>query len=723
MRYLLSTGAYRLVVCTSIMVGSLGSFAQLVTNRAKLVAFSQLKETEATLSQKEAVQEALKKNIPIRRVLSDGNVMELQAFENGVPVYYITQNKNSAATISTNKVYPGAGFGFNLTGTGQRLAIWDEGAVRTDHVELTGRVTIKDGTSYNSSHGTHVGGTMIATGISAQAKGMAYKASLDSYNWSFDLSEMSTAAANGIRVSNHSYGQYAGWSGTTWGGNTTISTVEDYKFGFYSSKARDVDQIAFDAPYYLVVKAAGNDRGEGTATQGHEIDGGPDGYDCLSDMAIAKNVLTVGAVDDLPNGYQNAAGVKLYSLSSWGPTDDGRIKPDIMANGMGLTSTGESSTTAYNTLSGTSMATPSVSGSIGLLLEHQANLNGSGVMRAATMKGLLIHTADEAGPANGPDYMYGWGLMNTYRAANLMSKSKDACIKSIREYTIGTGQTLVVNVTKKSFESLKATLSWTDPAGTPVSFALNPRNRMLVNDLDLRIIGPVTYYPWTLNVANPSWAASTGDNIVDNVEQIEISGLQSNVYTITVSSKGNLVGGTQAFSLIISGHEDVSAYVQNVVGTISNRYLAQGINNLTFINATATASADVIANAGNFIDFKPNTIFYPGSRLEARIRPVCNISGTQFRTEEEAGLMAQEDFAIVDDNTAPYSEEVPYIHPNPISTGTLYFGRTVDSFELVNNAGQVLKSGTDADQVDITGFSKGLYLLKIGDHTQKVIVR
>ena len=133
-------------------------------------------------------------------------------------------------------------------------------------------------------------------------------------------------------------------------------------------------------------------------------------YDCIAHAAIGKNVLTVGAVNDIVGGYTGPASVVMTTLSCWGPADDGRIKPDIVANGMSLYSTDKDADNDYTTLTGTSMATPSVAGSLALLQEHWNNLNPGTYMKAATLKALIIHTADECGTNNGPDYEYGWGL-------------------------------------------------------------------------------------------------------------------------------------------------------------------------------------------------------------------------------------------------------------------------------------------------------------------------
>ena len=93
----------------------------------------------------------------------------------------------------------------------------------------------------------------------------------------------------------------------------------------------------------------------------------------------------------------------IAGFSSRGPCPDGRIKPDVSAPGVDLYSCYDSSNTSYGYMSGTSMATPSTTGSCGLVVSYYRRLNAGKDMRAATLKGLVINTADEAGPADGPD--------------------------------------------------------------------------------------------------------------------------------------------------------------------------------------------------------------------------------------------------------------------------------------------------------------------------------
>lgn len=564
-----------------LLLGTVTLFAQTVTRTEKLLRFSAQKAAEYTLQRKRAEAWAQQHNLPVR-FEKEGVLYELQYIDKlGHPEYYITNNAVSAATISTNKVYPGGIAGLNLDGTGIVIREWDAGSVRSTHREFGTRVMNVDGAAI-SGHSTHVAGTLIAAGDNAAAKGMAFAGQLRSYDWNNDVSEMAAQAAVGMQISNHSYSYYRGWQGNTWWGDTTISKTEDYKFGFYDENARDWDQVSYDAPYYLIVKAASNDRGQ-------HGDGSypPDGpYDCIPQKGVAKDILTVGAVMDIPGGYTQPSDVVMTSFSSWGPADDGRIKPDICANGYGLFSTYSTNDSAYATLSGTSMATPSVTGSIALLLQHYANLHGAGSkMRAATIKALLIHTADEAGTTDGPDYEFGWGLMNTDSAVTVLSR--DQTIDVLGEYNLTQGQTYTRTVVATGLEPLKVTVVWTDPPGIPPKPAVDPPDTMLINDLNLRITqGTNTYFPWKLDKDNPPAAATdTCENHVDNVEMVTIaSPAADSIYTIIVDHSDSLQFGHQAFSLVINGIKSDN----HVQTDFSCNWITPGINEeVDFYDMTA----------------------------------------------------------------------------------------------------------------------------------------
>lgn len=565
------------VACIVILASS--SFSQVQTNVPALQDYAEAAARESRFLKAVAERRAQLIGIPIRQEFEDGTTVELMRFEYGMPVYNTTFNVNAAISTATNKVHPTGGNGLTLTGQGMIMGIWDGGRVRPTHQEFSGgRAISKDGAS-NNSHATHVGGTMAAGGAVASARGMAYQGILHSYNWSNDNSEMAAEAAAGLLISNHSYGPAAGWmsSGGSWYwyGDPSISQTKDWKFGFYGTAARNWDIIARNAPYYLIVNAAGNSRNNGPSNQPsgfywngsswvanqvvRDINGAPQGFDTLPGYSMAKNVMTVGAVNDVVGGYSGPGSVTMSSFSSYGPTDDGRIKPDIVANGVQLYSSTAGSNSQYSTYSGTSMSSPNASGSLILLQQHYKNLFAGNLMRSATLKALAIHTADECGPNPGPDYAFGWGLLNTLRGAQTITKATSDD-RVINEAVLANGGEYWRVVYCTGVEPLKATLCWTDVAGSVGNAALNNTTPKLVNDLDLRItrFDGVTFFPWRLDVNNPAAAATKGDNVVDNVEMVEVGNTLSGFYIVRVTHKGTLQGGSQAFSLILTGQSLIS---------------------------------------------------------------------------------------------------------------------------------------------------------------------
>jgi hypothetical protein len=513
---------------------------------------------------------------PQQRLNADPDVQLMYIDDQGRPVFYILENIDAAATVSTDEVWPGGSGGFSLTGSGTalgELGIWDGGGVRTTHQEFGGRVSQMDSPGGTSYHATHVAGTMIGAGADPPAKGMSYQGTLAAYDWDSDNSEMASAAAAGLNVSNHSYGYVTGWyySGDWyWFGDIEVSTTEDYGFGFYSGEAQTWDQIAYDAPYYTIVKSAGNDRNDagpgpggghyywdgedwvwGTDTR--ESDGGSDGYDCISWNGTAKNILSVGAVDDIPSGWSDPGDVSMCSFSCWGPTDDGRIKPDLVANGISLYSCTDGGNSAYASYSGTSMSSPNLSGSLNLLIRHYEATHGGATPLSSTMKAVLIQTANEAGSDPGPDYVFGWGLMNTLGAAELI-QDDSVDPGHIIEDVLVDGETDEYYLESDGATPLRVSMAWTDPPGTPPAPSLNPTTPMLVNDLDVRLEHLVTsavHQPYTLDPSNPSNAATTGDNWRDNSEQIYIDSPPAGTYMVSVTHKGTLASD-QAYSIAAS---------------------------------------------------------------------------------------------------------------------------------------------------------------------------
>ncbi|TCI92160.1 S8 family serine peptidase [Tenacibaculum sp. M341] len=512
-------------------------------NLTKLEGLKKTFVEKAATEKQKAVQLAKQNGWKTKLTTEDNRVLELQRVVNGKPIYYSTFNVDAARSTRTNHLNSGGSLGLNLMGQGMTAHVWDGGIARASHQEYDGaggtnRFSVGDGSSSLNFHAAHVTGTIIASGVQADAKGMAPHADAVGYDWNNDQAEATTAASNGMLVSNHSYGFAAR------NPNTGQVQLPQYFFGGYIDESRAWDEILFNAPNYLMVVAAGNDGNDNTANTNPT---GGNGFDKLTGHSTSKNNLVVANAQDAnvdSNG--NLISVAINSSSSEGPTDDFRIKPDITGNGTGVYSTYETSNTAYNTITGTSMASPNVAGSLLILQQHHNNVNGS-FMRAATLKGLALHTADDAG-VSGPDAVFGWGLLNAKKAAETITNESTGATR-IEELTLNSGQTYSITVESDGTSPLLASISWTDRPGVATT-TVNSTTPVLVNDLDIRVTkSGTTYLPYELTGATTN---TRRDNNVDPYERIDVTGA-SGTYTITVTNKGTLTGGSQNYSLIVTG--------------------------------------------------------------------------------------------------------------------------------------------------------------------------
>lgn len=501
-------------------------------------------------------------------------------------VYLTTDNFTGARTINAQPLYQGGSLGLNVQGSGITAGIWDGGYVRETHVAVVGRVIYGEPNKSLSGHGTHVGGTMIGDGTGNIAtRGVAFQGSLRSYEFDNDTSEMASQAAQGMLISNHSYGRLV-----------TTST-DPAIFGKYELFAQTFDNITNSFDYYLPVVSAGNDRNAGINTT-------KSGYDLLTDRTLSKNAMVVGAVNNV-GVYNDSQSVIMSTFSSWGPCDDGRIKPDIVAKGVGVLSLNDSSDTATATQQGTSMSSPMIAGGL-MLLQDLYNQQNSNFLRGYTVKGLALITAREAGNDPGPDYAFGWGLMNVEAAAQHILDMNTSSL--IDERQLANGQTYTRTVTANG-GPLKVGISWYDPAGQLPGNAIDDPMPALVNDLDLKLTDAngVDYFPWKLNPANSFAAATKGINNVDNIEIVEIPA-PSGTYTITVSHKGNIT--TERYALLINGAD---------VGTLSNRQ--NELNN--FVMYPNPAQSEVTVSFSNSLE---------GSNIAVEIFDVLGqrVSNTKF---------------------------------------------------------------------------------------------
>jgi len=626
------------IVLSLVLVVASNSFGQtrqqqeVITSRYDQQSLSELQsrfQGKATLEKKAVLLYAQQKGIPVSLTLEDGGYAELQRIDpDGSMIYYRTMNVDAARSTRTNHVNIGGSTGYNLDGQNMIAHVWDGGLARSTHQEYDGpggtdRFSIGDGTTTLNYHSAHVTGTIIASGVVASAKGMAPQARAVGYEWNNDLAEATTAAANGMLISNHSYG-------------FDSKFVPDYYFGAYITDSRDWDALHYNAPYYLMVVAAGNDGA--TNYNGSPLNPSFPQYDKLTGHSTSKNNMVVANAQDANiDNSGNLISVFINSSSSQGPTDDYRIKPDITGNGTSVYSTYESSNTAYASITGTSMASPNVAGSLLLLQQHANNVNGS-FMRSATLKGLALHTADDAGIA-GPDANWGWGLMNTKRAAEVISQNGNQSI--ISELTLMQGQTYTIQVDADGVNNLMASISWTDPAGTATT-ATNSTIARLVNDLDLRVTqGASTHLPWRLTGVNTN---DRGDNVKDPYERVDVTGA-AGTYTVTVTHKGTLSGGGQNYSLIITG---ISA-----TPIVCNPEVPTGLSVVGVGSSTASISWNAVP--GSTYDLGYRQVGASTWIVQGVSGTTANLSGLTPQTQYEVQVRSK-----CDNETSAYSALVNF---------------------------------------------------------------
>ncbi len=599
-----------------VLLGSITTFSQTPEQQRAIIKNYDQEKLEELRIQHETIEETRKKEALLfakekgwdqYKENPDGSYDELMAVSrDGHPIYYTVYNTDAARSTRTNHLNIGGSLGLNLDGQNMTAYVWDGGPTRMSHQEFDGpggfnRVSINDGLyvlNNISFHAQHVTGTILAAGIQPAAKGMAPQAKALTHEWNFDLSEATAAAANGMLLSNHSYGLRA-------------NQIPDWYFGAYLSWTRDWDDLMHQAPYYLMVVAAGND-GNDNASNGSPLSGMAD-FDKLSWLSTAKNNLVVANAQDAnvnDDGSLNA--VAISGSSSEGPTDDYRIKPDITGNGTGVYSTYDNSNSAYNTISGTSMATPNVTGSLLLLQQHYNNINGN-FMRAATLKGLALHTADDAG-IPGPDAVFGWGLLNAKEAAATISQDGSTAI--VGELSLADGDSYTFNVDADGSRPLVISISWTDPPGTPNQGTVNQTVPVLVNDLDVRVTqNGTTYVPYRLTGVNTN---GTGDNAVDPYEKIIIENA-SGTYAITVNHKGSLSGGNQKFSLITTG--------VNVNTPVCSAVAPSGLTASDLSQTTASISWNAVSGTSYDIRYRAiGTSTWNEIAIDATTIPLNNLN-------------------------------------------------------------------------------------------------
>ncbi len=456
---------------------------------------------------------------------------------------------------------------------GGRVSKGDAGPTYPDedfaHPTMTTGMIAGDG-SISLANGSAIANQWRGVAPDSTVRLYAYQDPVDSVtNYMADVED--AIENDGIDIANNSWGD----AGCT-----------DIAYGSYEGRAPFLDDAVRGAygRQVPIIFSVGNER------DGY-FDAGDNQLDCIGDDAApfenygslnhpksAKNILTVGAIDSDNN--------KMSVYSSWGPTLDGRLKPEVVAAGhhngadigdvteidnaygeevdpWGNTTYGNPSQQAYRTpyrfnpadaggfrygwFSLTSSAAAETSGSYALLLDSwRTAFPARPDPLPSTYKALIVHTADDLDNATswynrGPDYASGYGVVDINAAVTAVQRRE-----ALEDQVDHGGSADYYFAVIAGTPSLKITLAWDDPA------AAEEANPALINDLDLVVIAPdgSRHHPWTLNPAAPS-AAADRDQVdrINNLEQVVVDAPAEGTWEVSIVGH-SVAEGPQLFSVV-----------------------------------------------------------------------------------------------------------------------------------------------------------------------------
>jgi len=401
-------------------------------------------------------------------------------------------NHNSVGAQAVSGLQNGKG----LFGKGVTIGVGDDADVST-HIDFTGRL-INRASAFPNDHGTHVMGTAAGGGLfNPLYRGMAPKATIVSQIFNGILfNTPSYITDHGMVLTNNSY--YTGEQACP--GNSV-----------YDINSRFIDAQTLQYNQLLHIVASGND---GSFTCGAY----PPAFATIkSGWQCAKNVLTVGAakIDDYT----------IAPFSSRGPVRDGRLKPELVANGWAVSSTFPNNNYAW--YFGTSMAAPQVTGALSLIYERYRLLNGGANPSGALVKAVTCNTAEDLGNP-GPDFTYGFGLLNARRAMQAIEDNR-YFTGSVAD-NANASHTITVPAGARR---IKILLYWMDKEALPNAAT------SLVNDLDMTVTGPGLSQPRLPMVLNAlpdsvNRDAKPGVDHINNIEQVIIDSPQVGTFTVNI---------------------------------------------------------------------------------------------------------------------------------------------------------------------------------------------
>ena len=485
---------------------------------------------------------------------------------------YESGTKAISAELAYGVGFSGAGqiIGYADTGLDQgnmnSLIADFRGQVKSGHAIALGGMSWGD----PHSHGTHVAGSISGSGASSGGaiRGTAWGAKLVAEGMWSDI--MNNIFPPGVDVIfRTAYDQGARIHSNSWGRDTQ---------GGYDAMARQVDTYLYDKPDFLAVFAAGNSGAD------MNKDGVID-EKSVGSPATAKNVMSVGAsknllltggiqkplkelrdgatkwgVEPLASSFLSEDLKGMAGFSSRGPTADGRIKPDLVAPGTNIVSARSSHPKAgegwgvfdssYLYMGGTSMATPVLSGALGVQREFLQRKLGRDTMSAALLKAYAVVSAEDLFPGQfgirpqgqeqptvRPNNHEGWGRIT------LSGLADTATILELQDNATGvaTGEEfrLTWTITDAGSRPLRVALAYTDaPPAASSQVAL-------VNDLDLEITTPsgAKLYP----------NGKTAPDNRNNLESIDVATQEVGNYQLVVRGRNVPQGraGKQAFALVV----------------------------------------------------------------------------------------------------------------------------------------------------------------------------
>ncbi|MDP6742300.1 MAG: S8 family serine peptidase [Candidatus Thalassarchaeaceae archaeon] len=464
-----------------------------------------------------------------------------------LPPGFELHNDNSRGHMQISSVV--SAFATPLNGSGQIVAVADSG-LDQDHGDMNNRingvVSVVSGDSStedtHSGHGTHVACTVLGDGSKGGFAGVAPESNLyfqamerdsDGQFYSPSMNYILNAAYdNGARIHSNSWGAH-----TNFGQYTTDSVDVDDRVNYY-------DQYwSYDG--LAVLFSAGND-GDGTGT--------------ITPPATAKNQIAVG-------NHHNRGGSApdtLATSSSRGPTDDGRLKPDISAPGSWVRScrsqdasdisTATWSSQWYLEYSGTSMAAPNAAGASALIREYLMEIAQRPEPQGALVKSLLILGAEDMDSRDIPNNDEGWGRINLARSLNTIGDT-GVWVDDRNYLRSGNTRDYSFNLTH-GWQQLKVVLSWSDYRGSTWA------STQLQNDLDLVVTAPDGTTTYLGNVFQNGRSTSGGSaDDTNNVEVVLIDQAQKGVWTVSVSDVrhgGQKSEQTYALAIRGAGVDDLS---------------------------------------------------------------------------------------------------------------------------------------------------------------------